>query len=323
MARITRLVERSMALDPRLKKEKERLEEEKLEKVRQKKLRLERIEDEKREKEETEERERADREREEKEERVRMKAKRDQEKKILRKSRQSLRKILVADEMKDDIEFLCERLNVTQIDDLTQKMSTGGAAKHQILVQDSVNDLKEADNQKVIEENRKREARRQEAVQKEAAAKAARASKPWTKEELSAIIKAVKKYPAGGANRWETIAGFVNNLCKQEDPRSKEQCIEKYNQITTANPTTESSSSTPNKPNKNAGEKATARAAAMANNAWTEEQIKQLQKGLSKFPGSMEKNERWVQISKGVSGKTKKECVQRFKVIRATLKRSK
>merc|ERR1740139_1234282 len=92
----------------------------------------------------------------------------------------------------------------------------------------------EVDNQALLAETKKRELRRQEAIKKEAVAKAARAPKPWSKEELSALAKAVKKYPAGGANRWETISLFINNVCRLEDPRSKEQCIEKYNQVQTS-----------------------------------------------------------------------------------------
>jgi DnaJ homolog subfamily C member 2 len=34
----------------------------------------------------------------------------------------------------------------------------------------------------------------------------------------------------------------------------------------------------------------------------------------------MDKNERWTKIAKGVMGKTKKECVQRFKEIRNAIK---
>eukprot|EP00555_Chaetoceros_dichaeta_P012763 CAMPEP_0198257088 /NCGR_PEP_ID=MMETSP1447-20131203/6842_1 /TAXON_ID=420782 /ORGANISM="Chaetoceros dichaeta, Strain CCMP1751" /LENGTH=673 /DNA_ID=CAMNT_0043943895 /DNA_START=86 /DNA_END=2107 /DNA_ORIENTATION=+ len=324
MARISKLVERSMALDPRLKKEKERLEEEKADKIRQKKERQEQIEKDKLDKENREAKELADQEQKEKEERAKMKAKREQEKKILRKSRQSLRRMSIAEDMKYDVEFLCERLNATQIDELTMRMSIGGETKHEHLIKDSVDDLKEDDNKKVIEENKKREIRRREAVEKEAAAKAARASKPWSKEELAALTKAVKKYPAGGANRWETISLFINNLCRLEDPRSKEQCIEKYNQVQNSSTSQESTAAPLKSPsNKQHKKEKTAPVAAVVN-PWTDDQVKQLQKGLSKFPASMDKNERWAQISQGVTGKTKKECVQRFKVIRANLlKRSK
>merc|ERR1711957_1055076 len=117
-----------------------------------------------------------------------------------------------------------------------------------------------------IQENQKREAKRLEAVQKEAAAKAARASKPWAKEELAALAKAVKKYPAGGANRWEAIALFVNNLCKLEDPRKKEECIEKYNQVVIS-----SASAANTKPSGSDSKEIS---------EWTEELDKQLQAGL-------------------------------------------
>jgi len=58
-------------------------------------------------------------------------------------------------------------------------------------------------------------------------------------------------------------------------------------------------------------------------NVWTEEQNKQLQEGLVKFPASLDKNERWTSIAKGVAGKNKKECVLRFKGIREALKQKK
>jgi len=327
MARISKLVERAMALDPRLKAEKERLEGEKAEKVRLKKEKMELIEKEKKEKEAREVREAADREQKEKEERAKLKVKREQEKKILRKSRQSLRRMSVAEDRKHDIDFLCERLSATQIDDLTLRMSTGGTTTHETLIQSSVDDLREVDNQALLAETKKRELRRQEAIKKEAVAKAARAPKPWSKEELSALAKAVKKYPAGGANRWETISLFINNVCRLEDPRSKEQCIEKYNQVSVSKPSGGGDESVASG-GKGVAKETTPKkekplSAAVLSNMWTEEQVKQLQKGLAKYPASMEKNERWVMIAKVVTGKTKKECVQRFKVIRANLKNKK
>jgi hypothetical protein len=52
---------------------------------------------------------------------------------------------------------------------------------------------------------------------------------------------------------------------------------------------------------------------------WTVEQDSLLQDGLKKFPNTMEKNEQWANIAKGVPGKSKKECAQRFKVIQEAL----
>ena len=44
---------------------------------------------------------------------------------------------------------------------------------------------------------------------------------------------------------------------------------------------------------------------------------------LRMYPADMEKNERWKMIAKGVPGKTKKECVDRFKAIREAVRQGK
>jgi hypothetical protein len=50
---------------------------------------------------------------------------------------------------------------------------------------------------------------------------------------------------------------------------------------------------------------------------WTEDQQVAFEKALTKFGAKMEKNERWKKIGEAVPRKTKKECVDRFKVLRA------
>jgi DnaJ homolog subfamily C member 2 len=170
---------------------------------------------------------------------------------------------------------------------------------------------------------------------------------PWTKDELSALAKAVRKYPPGGASRWDQITLWVNNLCKQDFPRTKEECIEKYNAVARSankpddaaavkkNGQTNGAANTSNGSTSNNGNSKPAPAAvtpdstdkaeaaatddAAASSVWSSEQDQELQDGLAKYPASMDKNERWTLIAQGVSGKTKKQCVQRFKEIREAL----
>jgi DnaJ homolog subfamily C member 2 len=52
---------------------------------------------------------------------------------------------------------------------------------------------------------------------------------------------------------------------------------------------------------------------------WTEEQHKAFVAAIQKYPSSLEKNERWNSIGAAVPGKTKKQCLERFKVVRAKL----
>lgn len=90
-----------------------------------------------------------------------------------------------------------------------------------------------AERQSLIAIQRRNDARK-EAADRAREARLSRASVPWGKEELGALAKAVKKYPPGGSNRWDAIALYVNNLCKLPDPRTKDECIEKYNSIASA-----------------------------------------------------------------------------------------
>jgi DnaJ family protein C protein 2 len=182
-----------------------------------------------------------------------------------------------------------------------------------------------AERQSIIAIQKRNEARK-EASEKAREMKLSKASGPWSKEELAALAKAIKKYPAGGSNRWDAIALFVNNLCKLPDPRTKEECIEKYNQIASS-----SSSAAVQTAGAAVGAGATlgvetgesGTIAEEGGVAWTDEQDSLLQEMLRKYPADMEKNERWKMIARGVPGKTKKDCVERFKAIREAVRQGK
>ena len=130
----------------------------------------------------------------------------------------------------------------------------------------------------------------------------------------------------------------MNNVCQQVEPRTKEECIAKYNELArpaSNNATTNNSSSTA--PAADNATASTTKAAdtdsskpasssttttTVSAEDWTAEQDQLLQKALATFPASMDKNERWSSIAAAVPGKSKKECVQRFKAIREALKKS-
>ena len=331
MARITKLVDRAMSLDPRLQREKKRVEKEKKEKQRLRKEKQEREERERREKVEREEKERIEQENLEKEERAKLKMQKEQGKKVLRKAKQTFRKIVLEgyeaestcsktwdtfDHMNDDLEFLCSWLSLVDLQSLTNDLTKGVETNfNMVVVRDAARKHREVAEIRSKEDKEQRELLRQADAEKEAAKKAASASKPWSKEELSALAKAVKKYPPGGANRWDSIALFINNLLKLVDPRTKEECIEKYNAVASGAVQPSSTETVPQSTSETNSSKDT------ESIAWSEEQDKQLQEGLAKYPSSMDKNERWTAIAKCVSGKSKKECVQRFKAIREALKK--
>ena len=285
----------------------------------------------------------ADRIEREKQEKAAAKAKKDQEKKQLRKAKQLLWKLAVAahakagsaeekvwkdiEAMHDDVEVINTTLAAGEIlavaDALGGPDADGNESKVNVaglaVVKDKSDELQGKNAEKKKAAEKKREEDRAAAAKKEAAAKAEKAGRPWTKKELSALAKAVKKYPPGGANRWDAIALFVNNLCKQkEGPRTREECVERYNVI--AQGASASSAS--------AGGSTAAAACDStgadggADEGWTEKQDKFLQNGLAKYTARTypDKNERWGLIADMVPGKNKKQCVARFKEIREALK---
>jgi len=253
----------------------------------------------------------------------------EQQKKQLRKAKQQFRKLAMAayqkaspndssesdgvwddmEKMNDDVELLCEKLSALELDSLSDALSSpdGLAEVRQVAIETAAG----AERQSLLAIEARNKARK-EAANKQKEAKLAKSSAPWTKEELAALSKAIKKYPAGGAARWDAIASFINNLCKQDEPRTKEECIEKYNSIASAPAATSGTDPKDTSVSEAAGDK-----------AWTDEEDALLQDMLRKYPASMDKNERWKNISAGVPGRSKKECVERFKAIREAVKKGK
>ena len=154
------------------------------------------------------------------------------------------------------------------------------------------------------------------------------ANKHWHPTALSLLSKAIAKFPGGSRNRWETIANFVNmyaaTLPGWED-RTKEHCIAKAKELQESNRVAKAGADIGSKDaafklfksqKSDSGENNPANA-----DAWQESQQKQLEEALRTFGSTMEKNERWRCIAKAVNGKTKKECVARYKELRAQLKK--
>jgi len=395
-ARITLLVERAMASDPRLIQERKRLIEEKEMK---KKQREQEVLDKKRKEEEAklaEER----RIQEEKEQRTQEKHQREKEKKLLRKTKQAFRKI-VADALiallepehalEHPVDEICATLDRERLLKFITRMEAIQSDPAQVIqaVKKRASNLdeddddadendppvcKENDTNNNINNNNSNgtttdssmtSAKERTTTTSSAAVPTSVDSKkgsttattstttsssssnthikiPFTKEELSTLAKGVKKFPAGGSNRWDQIANYINNVCRPNIPRTKEECIELYNQNKTKAPpsssnngglslsgvgtgtTTAAATTTTTTPAAVGGMNGSSESDNNNNNTngddiWTEEQDRLLQEGLGQYPVTMDKNERWTKIAKGIPGKTKKQCVTRFKVIREAI----
>jgi DnaJ family protein C protein 2 len=337
VARITLLVEKAMASDPRLIQEKRRLIEEKENKQRQRK---QDVLDKKQAEEDTELAEQLKAE-EERRRKAEEKVVREQEKKKVRKAKQAFKKYVGAAleeleqkeyALEDEVDLICAELNRLKLTKLNSQLEGKPASDVVAIVKKRSENVKngvheEGDDEEVetgVCEGKGSCApttNEEETVAPPPSTSSASTKKkalPFSKEELTALAKGAKKFPPGGANRWDQISTYINNVCRPQDPRTREECIEIFNKIN------KSAKSYQN------GNKTQAPVTAPTTSTsddnlsdWTPEQDVELQNGLSTYPASIEKNERWSSIADGVTGKSKKECVNRFKEIRNSLKAKK
>ncbi|KAH7421405.1 hypothetical protein KP509_13G055700 [Ceratopteris richardii] len=214
-ARIRSIVENAYKRDPRILRRKE---EEKAEKLRKKQAKLQARKEKEEEVARALEEERLRKELEEKrasEEAAAQKKSKEREKKLVRKERSRLR-ALVTDVtsnraigiVEEDIESLCTSLDIDGLRRLCEELEGQDIGKKgQTLIQ-ALNDLKLSDTSSMnkdigamkIDDDNKNLSTLSVNEKKE---------KPWTKEEVDLLRKAVQKYPKGTPQRWEVVSNYV------------------------------------------------------------------------------------------------------------------
>eukprot|EP00967_Tisochrysis_lutea_P132727 scaffold232114_cov27-Tisochrysis_lutea.AAC.2 len=181
----------------------------------------------------------------------------------------------------------------------------------------------------------------------------------WTKDELALLAKGSNKFPGGVADRWGKIAEFINHFASPSHARTADEVVTKTRDLrkelekkaaaqrAMSNPAAATSKAAvmapPHKPaaapatttstggGVSAGGAADSSAKASSgvgatqgasgSTSWTPEQQKALEQALARFPASVE--DRWDRIEAAVPGKTRAECVARYKQIVAALKAKK
>ncbi|XP_078483829.1 dnaJ homolog subfamily C member 1 [Ciona intestinalis] len=152
----------------------------------------------------------------------------------------------------------------------------------------------------------------------------------WSDDDQSQLVKLMARYPGGTEERWIKISGemgrpvhevttrarMARNAGPTKQPtvtfKSKIQIpddditmrIDEYNQITTTEST--------NRKQPDMHER-TQEVPVEGNHPWSQSQQQLLEKSLIQFPKTS--TERWDKISKCVPGKTKEECIARYKFL--------
>jgi len=336
--RLIRLAELSEKLDPRIRAEKEAREAKKREE-KERRAKLKQDEEDARRRVVEEKKRKEDEERAAREEKERLeKEMGKQQKQVAKGLRQRLKKCVqsrckITTLELESVQDMCLALEAEALEALCSRVEEAKEADAAIRAE-----LKDWQQRKAAEleeqERQRQETRRKEEQKANAAKNAAAASaagSAWVADELGLLAKALQKFPGGMGGRWGLIANF---LCSNGFHRTEPEVIAKTKELSEgqslrsmgarisaestglqqpkAKPTAKAAPAAKTTPNVTAG--AVEQAASIAE--WTAEQQKCLEAALQTHPASLDKNERWRLIAEDVPGKTKGQCVERFKYLR-------
>mmetsp|Transcript_10573 Transcript_10573/g.17253 ORF Transcript_10573/g.17253 Transcript_10573/m.17253 type:complete len:570 (+) Transcript_10573:45-1754(+) len=304
--RVKTLVRRAMEKDPRLLRAKVEAQVAKARAFQEKK---ERIEAEKRAKKEAEEAEEAAR---VEAERVRLEGERVEReqkqasKKAFKKCIRMIRKACDRRDLLDAVELLNGHYTAEEeIRHILLAFNDGDGGPELLLKESAIVLEKQEEGRRLVE------ARLEEDRQKRLEKKREKQFAPWSADELSSLAKAMKKFPGGTRNRWMMVCKYLNTIPGSTVERTQEDCIQQSKIM--ASDTEKRKDLGTSKAAFDQFQKKLAPSEAV----WSNEQQAALEAALKKFPASMDKNERWKSIAAAVEGKSKKECVARFKELRA------
>jgi len=315
-ARISKLVSMSYQRDPRIKKRAMELE---AERRRQKEAKREAI---RRKKEEEQRKQLEEQRRKEEEERVRRekelaeKRQREKQNKAARRIRARFRTLCRNQSIEGEVqELLCLEVPATHLQALVKQFSEDEPAAIQEVhrLAGTIRERKAAE----AAEQAKKQAQQQAKGQG-----AATSSRAWTPTELSALAKAVGKFPGGTTHRWKRIQqellqsvslklGVKDIIAKtreiQQEHRPDELKLSKaeaaqaaFSQVKAKGHKVQIESDV------------TKRYDTSTPGVWSADEQAQLEAAMKKYPSSLGAK-RWGLIAECVPGRSKRECYTRFK----------
>lgn len=134
----------------------------------------------------------------------------------------------------------------------------------------------------------------------------------WTDEDLMELTRLTKKYPNGTLSRWEVIAEHMNRSMQEvtfQAARLKEPSYR---------PSSDSVAETVVQEATKKAKKVTATVGddkqGSADAVWSQEDQKLLETAIVKYPKTTA-GDRWQKIANSVPGRTKEECLARYKYL--------
>lgn len=134
----------------------------------------------------------------------------------------------------------------------------------------------------------------------------------WTDDDLTELVRLVKKFPPGTASRWEKIANLMGRSVAEVTHMAKKVKEDGYRVA---------SSTVEQEPSKPAKVK-TRTAVTSPETEWSQIQQKALEAALTKYPKGANAD-RWEKVAKCVPGKSKEECMLRYRQLVEMVKKRK
>lgn len=262
----------------------------------------------------------------------------------------------------EDVEILCSKLEAADLSDLNDSIGGAAALKDSSLLKQDLSSVlgkleetKKAMAAAAAEEEAARERRRKEEADRASAAELKKKGldREWSRDDLSTLSKAIGKFPGGMRQRWVAVCNYMNDILKPETPFTKDECMKAAHNAMehlaamkesggiaatrkpaptvpgTSSEKTNGSTVKAKVPVTTAGQTKVSQKVTTPSPVdsdplvWTQDQQQQLEQGLKKYPASMDKVERWNSIAAEVTGKTRKDCISRYKQLREELQAKK
>ncbi|KAI4590092.1 hypothetical protein MJG53_001141 [Ovis ammon polii x Ovis aries] len=259
------------------------------------------------------------------------KKEKDIQKKAIKKERQKLRNSCktwnhFSDseaehvKMMEEVEKLCDRLELASLQCLNETLTSSTKEVGKAALEKQIEEI----NEQIRKEKEEAEARMRQASKnaEKSAGGGGNGSKHWSEDDLQLLIKAVNLFPAGTNSRWEVIANYMNIHSSSGVNRTAKDVIGKAKSLQKLDPHQKDDI------NKKAFDKFKKEHGVVpqADNAtpserfegpctdftpWTTEEQKLLEQALKTYP--VNTPERWEKIAEAVPGRTKKDCMKRYK----------
>lgn len=221
----------------------------------------------------------------------------------------------------DDVQKFCLAQNLEKLREICTDVENCDTTEHaRSIIKKLIEKWRTAEMEAEEQKKAAREAEKAAREAEEAANKAQVAQRDWTSVELALFLEACKMFPGGTEGRWKEISNFLAKRGGFE--RQEKECSSKAAELKNVSAKTEAQKAKEQEAQKVKEQEEKVKQAPKAApkkvdaKNWSVEEHKALEAALLKHPPSIPANERWELIAGDVPGKTKKDCIARFKWIR-------